>query len=540
MTLALLITAVGGAWAQDPVDGTIAWSVGNEASATVSASIMDAISSTGVTTGSGLTVESGIYFETNMVKYTPKTANAGNVSGVMIEYRIETANGFKFKPTGVDYAAVKVGTDNLSYSWSYTIDGAESAITDVSKDDVLRSNGNNSGTAQLMHSESITADGCSVFTLRFYISNCGTTKNICIGNITISGSVSAAEPDVEVTTNAAEEGATFTEASFTMPQNDVTVTYTLKRDMAVDMAVTVQDAQQNSRFRVQKQGNNFVPVGLNMQQVLALFNVHDDIENTDLTLQQDYYGLIFSLDDDDQPTGDGVLLANFNFAPGRYAVRAIGQEGSNYVGTTEQSNVFTLYQGYPVDVAAQSFATYYSDDEALTLEESFAETAGLYTVASVTATEAVLSEKIDVMPKRTPMLIYNESETAQQILLIPTADVAPLANVADEFKGTAVEKEVTAEEVAATNFYVLTDQNQFVWVKDAGTIAAHRCWLEIAPSEAAGARRIVFSGSGTTGIDAATLRDITTGDWYDLNGRKINMPTKKGVYIFNGKKVVIK
>lgn len=186
------------------------------------------------------------------------------------------------------------------------------------------------------------------------------------------------------------------------------------------------------------------------------------------------------------------------------------------------------------------FATYYSDDEALTLEESFAETAGLYTVASVTATEAVLSEKIDVMPKRTPMLIYNESETAQQILLIPTADVAPLANVADEFKGTAVEKEVTAEEVAATNFYVLTDQNQFVWVKDAGTIAAHRCWLEIAPSEAAGARRIVFSGSGTTGIDAATLRDITTGDWYDLNGRKINMPTKKGVYIFNGKKVVIK
>ena len=220
MTLALLLTAVGGAWAQDPVDGTIAWSVGNEASATVSASIMDAISSTGVTTGSGLTVESGIYFETNMVKYTPKTANAGNVSGVMIEYRIETANGFKFKPTGVDYAAVKVGTDNLSYSWSYTIDGAESAITDVSKDDVLRSNGNNSGTAQLMHSESITADGCSVFTLRFYISNCGTTKNICIGNITISGSVSAAASATGPTVawNKAEKTGTFT-----MPGGNVTL-----------------------------------------------------------------------------------------------------------------------------------------------------------------------------------------------------------------------------------------------------------------------------------------------------------------------------
>ena len=192
LLLALLMTAATGAWAQGPVDGTIVWPIGDEASATVSASIKDAISSTSVTTGSGLTVGSSIYFDTNMVKYTPTTANAGNVEGVMIEYRIEAVDGYKFKPTGVDYAAVKVGNDNLSYSWSYTIDGVESAITDVSYTSVLRSNGNNSATAQLMHSESITADGCSVFTLRFYISNCGTTKNICIGNITISGSVSAA------------------------------------------------------------------------------------------------------------------------------------------------------------------------------------------------------------------------------------------------------------------------------------------------------------------------------------------------------------
>ena len=190
--LVLLLTAATGAWAQDPVDGTIAWSVGNEASATVSASIMDAISSTGVTTGSGLTVSTCKYFDTNMMKYQPATANAGNVSGVMIEYTIEAVDGYKFKPTGVDYAAVKDGSDNISYSWSYTIDGVESAITDVSMNDVLRSSGSNSGTAQLMHSESITADGCSVFTLRFYISNCANTKKICIGNITISGSVSAA------------------------------------------------------------------------------------------------------------------------------------------------------------------------------------------------------------------------------------------------------------------------------------------------------------------------------------------------------------
>lgn len=122
---------------------------------------------------------------------------------------------------------------------------------------------------------------------------------------------------------------------------------------------------------------------------------------------------------------------------GNYAICAVASTGE-YDGSFSSGRI-ELFQGYPVEIAAQSFATYYSD-EALTLEDSFAETAGLYTVSEVTPTEAVLSEKIDVMPKRTPMLIYNESETAQQILLIPTADVAPLTDVADEFKGTAVEK----------------------------------------------------------------------------------------------------
>ena len=351
------------------------------------------------------------------------------------------------------------------------------------------------------------------------------------------GTAEPAGPEVTITGTSAEGQ----QAEFDMPQNDVTVTYTLKRDMNVDMQVTVgDDHDAQPRYRVEKkQGNTFQPVGMGTAEVMALFHVHDQIEDEDLAPVQDYTVQIYAVDIEGQPTGDAITFQNFTYAPGQYIVKAQGQ--GNYVGQTLESNVFTLYQGYPVEVAAQSFATYYSDDEALTLEESFAETAGLYTISEVTATEAVLSEKIDVMPKRTPMLIYNESETLQTVLLIPTADVAPLTDVAAEFKGTAVEKTVSAEEVAATNFYVLTDQNQFVWVKDAGTIAAHRCWLEIAPSQAAGARRIVFSGSETTGIDAATLRDMTTGDWYDLNGRKLNgMPTQKGVYIFNGRKVVVK
>ena len=39
-------------------------------------------------------------------------------------------------------------------------------------------------------------------------------------------------------------------------------------------------------------------------------------------------------------------------------------------------------------------------------------------------------------------------------------------------------------------------------------------------------------------VDA--LRDLQQEQWFDLNGRKVNGPQGKGVYIVNGRKVIIK
>jgi hypothetical protein len=50
---------------------------------------------------------------------------------------------------------------------------------------------------------------------------------------------------------------------------------------------------------------------------------------------------------------------------------------------------------------------------------------------------------------------------------------------------------------------------------------------------------IVFSE--VTGIGVIDKGQLTNDIWYDLNGRKLQgRPTKKGVYINNGRKVVIK
>ena len=205
-------SSTGGGQTFDNVSGTIHWLVGNEQNGTVSDDIADAISVASVSAGSELKVETATYFDTQMVKYTPTNSNAGNTAGVMIEYRVKPKAGVTFKPISVSYAAVKVGTDNATYSWSYTLDGVESTISKIDpKPDLLRNNGVNgtaeyggTGTAELMHTHTLNADAVSDFTFRFYISDCANNKNICLGNVTISGTVNGETIDVNLFSLTAE------------------------------------------------------------------------------------------------------------------------------------------------------------------------------------------------------------------------------------------------------------------------------------------------------------------------------------------------
>ena len=351
-----------------------------------------------------------------------------------------------------------------------------------------------------------------------------------VSSIEVYGYAPAAASGPEVTINEAK-----TEASFKMPQYDVTATYTLKRDLSVETQVTVgDDHDAQPRYRVQKQGNTFQPVGMDQAQVMALFHVHDQIEDQDLAPVQDYTVEIYAVDIEGQPTGDAITFQNFTYAPGQYIVKAVAKDGSNYVGQTTESNIFTLYQGYEIVVAAQSFATYYKDEN-LHVED---EDAQLYTITSVTATEAVLSDAFEVAPAETPLLVYNKSTEAKTFLLLPTENDAADVTPADEFKGTLTEQEMSASS-DAVDYYVLNGKS-FVWVKNAGTIAANRCWLQLAKGTAT-ARTLPLVFDDATGITAADKAEQTAGNWYDLNGRKLTKkPAAKGVYIQNGRKVVVK
>ena len=189
-------------------------------------------------------------------------------------------------------------------------------------------------------------------------------------------------------------------------------------------------------------------------------------------------------------------------------------------------------------VGAGEYATFYKDENLYTEDED----AELYTIASVTDTEAVLSDAIKVAPAETPLLVYNKSEQDKTFLLIPTTDKTPNnVTAATQFVGTLEATTIPASTTGADNYAL--NGYAFVWVKNEIAVAANKCWLQIGnqPAAARAMTRSIVGGNGTTGIDAIENVTIDNEGWYDLQGRKLqSAPNRKGIYIHNGKKVVVR
>ena len=336
-----------------------------------------------------------------------------------------------------------------------------------------------------------------------------------------------------------------TEASFEMPTYDVNFSYELVRDMSVQMTATMGDGTDGERYRVKKSEQNpgkYEPAEMEMMDVLKLVAVNDGIEQKALTLNQDYFCRIYKLDEQtQQPADDGVELADFDFAPGLYALKAFATDGSGYDGETALSNTFVLFEGYQVVIPAGEYVTYYKD-EAVRLDEKDMNDIELCTITAVEDGKAVLSDNFDAMKANTPILLKNTTTEEKTILLIPCNEPNLAVTVADEFIGTLTEKTFSDEEMGAGDFYVCNGK-EFIKVRGAGTLAANKAYLKVTGNAPASIpfRRSIDGGEGTTGIDASLVNSEEVNSvWYDLNGRRLQgKPSQKGVYIKNGKKVIV-
>lgn len=156
-----------------------------------------------------------------------------------------------------------------------------------------------------------------------------------VGTVTLNGG------DSEATYN---EGSTV--ATFAMPQADVTVAYTLQRSMSNDMAVKMGDGSEGLSYTIKKENGIWVPEEMTRAQLLALFAVSDNMTGapkTTLTLGEDYDVQLCKIDESGAPVGSPVASAQFDFAPGRYAMKAVTLgPGSMYSGETALSKAFTL------------------------------------------------------------------------------------------------------------------------------------------------------------------------------------------------------
>ena len=544
MTLALLLTAVGGAWAQDAdyniyvnfepdyhpmethfncmsmnmmepgeIKGTLELSVDgvSKGSFNVDGEMVN---------GSIAAIDAGDH--TYEAVFHPEGGGSFHANGgftidkavtYIIYYGSTSINLGVGESTELVVSLFPDGQDGLSYSSS---DASVASITKMENSDYYIIQANAAGTATITFS---------------YAGS--TNYKAADEDKTITVTVAAPEPTVEVTTNAAEEGATFTEATFAMPAFDATAEYELVRDMTISMTTQVGDGAEGYRIRLKKgEQGGYVPAEMTPQAMASLIVVHDDIENADLTNMTDYTISIFAVDEQGQPTGDAIAFANL--VPGRYVAIATAKEGSAYDGETQQSNIFQLFEGYEVEIAAGEYVTFYKEEN-LYVEDTDAE---IYTITSV-GTETATAAPLSVAKAYTPILVKNKGAEKKVILLIPTETEGDEVDYAPEFIGTLEATTIAASSENQNNYAF--NGKAFVFVKNAIEVGPNKCWISI-PSDISNVKalRIVFGGDAT-GVNEVNEVIGINDNWYDLNGRKLNgMTTTKGVYILNGRKVVVK
>ena len=423
--------------------------------------------------------------------------------------------------------------ENVTLPWSTTADILKAVVTDIDFNININAISGGDGKVVKYGNENFTVTGT-------FSGEATVTVTYNMGS---SATITVTAPGPLMTLNDTKTVATME----SMPTYDMTVDYELVRDMAVSMTTKIGDGTDGYRIRLKKSEQNpgkYEPAEMTVQQLIALVKVHDAIEDYDLTfgvLGANCIVNIYAANDEDQAVGDPIAFPDLT--PGRYIAKAVAATGSAYEGETAMSNIFVLYEGYEVVIPAGEYATFYKD-EAVRVNEADKENFKLYTVSSVSGDKATLSDAVDAMPKNTPMLVYNSTNETKTVLLIPCDEPDLAITVADQFLGTLTDKTFTDADMAAADYYVCNGK-QFVKVRGAGTLGANKAYLQFVTNQQQSAPQYISIsgdlGEGTTRIDNLNVNDNENGEWYDLNGRKLNgKPAQKGIYIKNGKKVVVR
>ena len=206
----------------DPL--TITWSMANGETSTGVTSIDDVASDLSWTMGEKMAVNSTASYGGNTItKFNPTVEHNPPIernNSYYVEWIFQPYNGYTFTPTSVSFDAVKCGTGDPTIDVDF-IDGT--GVTEqLATNAAINRDGN--GDPAINHSYTMTtannASGNAV-KLRIYIGKCKNTKQVALGRVVITGTLSGSKvvytTIYNLATAIANHGSAFEGNSGTLP-----------------------------------------------------------------------------------------------------------------------------------------------------------------------------------------------------------------------------------------------------------------------------------------------------------------------------------
>ena len=225
------------------------------------------------------------------------------------------------------------------------------------------------------------------------------------------------------------------------------------------------------------------------------------------------------LEDDD--VCNVVLSDHKATAVGKYTATATGLDNANYQLPTEGLTCdFEIVRKMEGLFAEGTVWTGYVAKEDLQLPDDLK----AYTVSALESDAATVAG-LDYIPQGEPVLLKRTNTEANLYRASAGTGTPPTTNL---LKTNNEDKAVKAGEC-----YLLYN-DEFV-LTSSGTLPAGCFYLSIT----GGTSRCLRIDEETTAVRA--IKDVKEESWYDLNGCRLTAkPTKKGLYIHNGKKEVVR
>ena len=170
--------------------------------------------------------------------------------------------------------------------------------------------------------------------------------------------------------------------------------------------------------------------------------------------------------------------------------------------------------------AEQIYATYYNVYEDLTLPDGIA----AYVITGLSG-NTVTTTATGYLPHEVPILLEKTGNVGTTI--------TGYTGSAGNFSGNLLK--YADQPFSSTGKEYVLYMNEFV--KATGNIPDSKCYLDL--SSVNPSRGMYGIGDGTTSIRELRMENEGRDEWYDLQGRRIEQPTKAGLYIKNGKKVIV-